>query len=49
MDYPLWLRNGTTFLIDQLNWLEQIRPDLANAILHLTRGIKQLLQWLYVC
>jgi hypothetical protein len=28
-------------LIGQLNWLQQTRPDLANAILHLARGIKQ--------
>jgi hypothetical protein len=27
-------------LIDQLNWLQQTRPDLAYAILHLARGIK---------
>ncbi len=28
-------------LIGQLNWLQPTRADLANAILHLARGIKQ--------
>ena len=28
-------------LVGQLNWLQQTRPDLANAILHLARGIKK--------